>query len=107
MDISTLNVRDTLERVMYLQTQLRVTMEFSPRPLQFCEGTPTKVHLYGHDAFKEACQAYQVEDKDIHRDYHYDGDMVEYFRVRDFEIFALISPDENGYIPKGDADVDE
>jgi len=98
MDIHILNVRDTLERVMYLQTQLRVTMEFSP--LKFCEGTPTRIHLYGRDSFKEACEAYQISDRDIKRAYHDDGDMVEYFRVRDFEIFALIAPDEEGYVAK-------
>ena len=107
MDIHILNVRDTLERIMYLQTQLRVQMEFSPKPLQFCEGTPRKIHLYGHESFVEACQAYQIEDKDVKRDYHYDGDMCEYFNVRDFEIFALLSPDEEGYIPKETEDANE
>ena len=98
MDIHILNVRDAIERVMYLQTQLMVTMEFSP--IKFCEGTPKRIHIFGHESFVEACKAYQISERNIKRAYHGDGDMCEYFNVRDFEIFALIAPDEEGYVAK-------
>lgn len=86
MEVNILNIRDGLERLMYLRTQERVTIEFSPLEFSGIEGSRI-IALYGKDSFEKAMKAYQITDADVLVE---DTDAEDWirksFRVRDFQI---------------------
>lgn len=88
MEVSVLNIRDGLERLMYLRTQERVTIEFSPLEFSGIEGSRI-IALYGRDSFEKAMKAYQMTDADVLVE---DTDAEDWirksFRVRDFQIVS-------------------
>ena len=104
MDIAVLNVRDSLERIMYLRTQLRTAIDFAP--IHYIDTSVTTIMIANHKDFVMACRAYDIQQEEIMYEYHFDGDMDESFRIRDFKIHALLAPDEEGYIPQKEGDVD-
>ena len=86
MEVSILNIRDSLERLIYLKTQERITVEFSPLDFSGLEGSRI-IALYGKDSFEKAMKAYQMTDADILVE---DTDAEDWirksFKVRDFQI---------------------
>lgn len=104
MDIAVLNVRDSLERIMYLRTQLRTAIDFAP--IHYIDTSVTTIMIANHKDFVMACRAYDIQQEEIMYEYHFDGDMDESFRIRDFKIHALLAPEEEGYISQKEGDVD-
>ena len=95
MDISILSVRDSLERLMFLRTQERITIEFSPLEFSGIEGSRI-IALYGEDSFEKAMQAYQITDADILVE---DTDAEDWirksFKIRDFKITCHLRREED------------
>lgn len=86
MEVNILNIRDSLERLIYLKTQERITVEFSPLDFSGIEGSRI-IALYGKDSFDKACQAYQIRKEDIEVSDTDSEDWIrKSFKVRDFQI---------------------
>ena len=98
-DAMRLNVKDSIERVMFLHKQLKAAFEFSP--LDYVEGfTGTQIQIYDNESFENIREAYEISELAVKVEYWESGTMHKSFKLDGFIICVVIDKDEDGYIPQ-------
>ena len=102
-DLQKLNVRDFIDRLIYLTAQINAARKFSPIALL---GNPveTKVHIDDFDDFKEVLKLYKIDDTDVEISHTKTPMTIYTVHFRGLDITYCAFEHEKGYIPQGGED---
>ena len=100
-DLQKLNVRDFLDRLIYLTAQINAARKFSPVRL-LGDYSETKVHIDDFDDFKEVLKLYKIDDSEINITYANTTTPMTIYTVhfRGLHITYCAFEHEKGFIPQ-------
>lgn len=104
-EVMRLNIKDSIERVMFLHTQLRAALDYSP--VNFVVGyTGEHIQVYGNDSFEQIREAYEVSELAVKVEY-FQGGMHKRFPIDGFTICVVLEKGDEGYIPEEKSNEDK
>lgn len=106
-EVMRMNIQDSIERVMFLHTQLKATMDYST--LNYVEGqTGYSIQLYDNESFENVREAYEVSELAVKTNYYPDGNSLnKRFKLNGFEICVVLNEGEEGFIHEGRSNEDK
>lgn len=104
-----LNIKDSVERVMFLHKQMKGAMEYAS--VEFVEGLLGRtIQLYSNKSFEDVREAYEVSELAVKTEYYKGRNSLhKCFMLDGFEISVVLDEHDDGYIPpkEGDTNADE
>lgn len=100
-----LNIRDSVERMMYLGTQVRICDEFAP--IEYCTGTiDNTIHLYKNESFEKVREAYSVPADKVEYEYSDENTVLrKSFAINSrYKALVILDSRDEGFEPKEDTD---
>lgn len=101
-----LNIKDSLERIMFLHKQMKAAMDYAP--IRYVEGfTGEQIQIFGNESFENIRETYEVSEQAVVSEY-WNGELHKHFPLNGFKICVVLNKWQDGFIPpkEGDTNAD-